>query len=89
MNKLTEALQPPPIAPPPAPPQTSAPSKPQLDFQPMVKDAVKDHKKNRGGLSSAMIQTLQTLYAQDAQNQAQPVQTPNSSLNPGWGGEGR
>ena len=97
MNKLSAALQPPaPIAPPAAPQQVApqqappqAPPKPKLDFKPMVDDAAKDHDSNRGGLSSSMIMMLQNIYAQQAQQNAQPVKTPNNDLNPGWGGAGR
>jgi hypothetical protein len=99
MTKLSPLRQPvapaspAPITPPtpPVPPTAPAiPKKPALDFKPMIKDAVKDHKSNRGGLSSASIAIIQSIYLQDAQQQGAQLQNnQNIGLNPGWGGQGR
>ena len=81
----------PPTAPAiPQKPAPAIPQKPALDFKPMIKDAVKDHKSNRGGLSSASIAIIQSIYLQDAQQQGAQLQNnQNIGLNPGWGGQGR
>ena len=83
MNKLNAAISPMPPA-PAAPPQ-----KPGLDFQPMVEEADKSKETMRGGLSAAMIATIQAIYAQEAQQPGQPVNGQNVGLKPGWGGSGR
>jgi hypothetical protein len=89
-DKLKSALQPQPI-PQMATPSPGAPApKPSLDFQPMVETATKEHDKKRGGLSSAMINVIQAVYAQEAQQQgARGIQPPALGMQPGWGGEGR
>lgn len=88
MTKLEAAMNPPPVAPPMAAPPAEAP-KPKLDFAPMVEEADKSKESMRGGLSSAMIATIQAIYAQEAQQPGQPVNGQNVGLKPGWGGSGR
>ena len=84
MTPLTNAIQPQPAQPPPPPP------KPRLDFQGMVKDATKGKNRTRGGLSSAVIIMIQSVYAQEIAQagKSAPGEAP-PGLEPGWGGQGR
>ena len=87
MNQLSNALTPPPQAPTPPP---APPPKPKVDFQPMVTDAAKGKENSRGGLSSAIVMLIQTMYAQEiAQAGKSQPGYPTSGLSSGWGGSGR
>ena len=88
MNRLASLIQGQPIS--VGQPSAAQPPPPQ-EVPPDFSDVIA-HKPKRGGLPIALVASIQKMFAEDAQRQAQQQQNSppqQLGLQPGWGGQGR